>query len=174
MALVSLWSDNGKLINQIKIIPCIQNSENIRDLEQPPLWHHFPNLFHEVMNAPIQDVIKDQGEKYATPAANIVEYAEQVRNFDCPARISERTDWHPPGKQPTTIATEKKPQTQMGKVIYREFLPTTSKKRSFTLYWQSKQRDHPRLTPMVSLWWASKKQKKQNPNPFPFSNHQTI
>jgi HSP20 family protein len=37
----------------------------------------FTNLIHEVFNAPINEVVKDQVKKHTTPAANIVEYANK-------------------------------------------------------------------------------------------------
>jgi HSP20 family protein len=92
----------------------------------------FSNLFHEVMNAPVQDVIKDQEKKYATPAANIVEYADKYEiSIALPGFQKEQIGIHLENNQ-LIIATEKENGDTIGKAIYREFFAHNFK-RSFTL-----------------------------------------
>lgn len=92
----------------------------------------FSNLIHEVMNTPVQDVVKDQEKKYATPAANIVEYNDKYEiSVALPGFQKENIDIHLENNQ-LVITTERENGSTQGKAIYREFYQPNFK-RVFTL-----------------------------------------
>ncbi|MBK9687304.1 MAG: Hsp20/alpha crystallin family protein [Saprospiraceae bacterium] len=92
----------------------------------------FSNLLHEVLNTPVQDVVKDQEKKYATPAANIVEYTDKYEiSVALPGFQKEQIDIHMENNQ-LVITTERENGNSQGKAIYRE-LYQPNFKRVFTL-----------------------------------------
>ena len=92
----------------------------------------FSNIFHEVMNAPVQEVIKDQEKKYATPASNIVEYADKYEiSIALPGFQKDQIDINLENNN-LTITAEKNAGEQVGKAIYREFFANYYK-RVFSL-----------------------------------------
>lgn len=92
----------------------------------------FSNIFHEVMNAPVQEVIKDQEKKYATPASNIVEYADKYEiSMALPGFQKDQIDINLENNN-LTITAEKTAGEQLGKAIYREFFANNFK-RVFSL-----------------------------------------
>ncbi|MBK8701303.1 MAG: Hsp20/alpha crystallin family protein [Saprospiraceae bacterium] len=81
----------------------------------------FSNLFHEVINTPVQEVIKDKERKFATPAANIVEHTDKFEIFVALPGFSKSEIQIQQEKQNLVIKAEKAATETQGKLRYQEF-----------------------------------------------------